>query len=501
MNVFVYSSHVLWPHHFETELEIAQRHNNIGDNVFLIGCQSELKVCDQNPEHNLLSCAKCIDKQGRGFKLLKSDTEIRRLRISDKKLRRTILSDHPFSFDNLEGFIKHKVNNFDIGYAVTSSVISIVRDPHPNWELYKEVFAIHYQESLLVYFTLLSYIEQYNPDLIYIFNGRFSISRAVIRAAEYNKINCRIHERGSDIDKYGIWENSTPHNRESLAEKMENHWIVSEQSEEVKIKIGSEFYSNRTKGLEKTWYSYTKDQENGLLPDNWNNDITNIGIFNSSEDEFAAIGPEWKNDLYESQNAGIRSILSKFVNNKDIHFYLRVHPNLKGVSNNQLNEIQSFSYPNLTVIEAESLVSSYDLMLNCDKVVTFGSSIGIEAAFWGKVSILLGKCLYDGLSAVYRPKTNEEAIELVGSPIVPLGNEDAIKYGYYYMTYGIPYEFFKATSFSKGLFRNVDMELPSKKYRILSRLYHLKGIGLPLQLFNHIYKKYRLRLPFRVFFQ
>src|SRR5690606_20179770 len=135
---------------------------------------------------------------------------------------------------------------------------------------------------------------------------------------------------------------------------------------------------------------FTDTQTQNKLPDNFDPSKTNIAIFNSSEDELKVI-EDWKNDIYSSQNDAITSIVKNYLKNPDFHFYLRVHPNLGKLDNAQSKEIEKMDFKNLTVIPAFSKIDSYALMDACDKTITFGSSIGLEATYWRKPSILFGK--------------------------------------------------------------------------------------------------------------
>ena len=167
-------------------------------------------------------------------------------------------------------------------------------------------------------------------------------------------------------------------------------------------KIGAAFYEERLHGKEQAWVSFVKDQQQNLLPTDWNPNKQNIAIFNTSEDEYESIGTEWKNELYENQAVGLEKILIDFESNDAFHFYLRIHPNLKGLNNRQIRDAYALKkYSNLTIIDSESPVSTYTLMMRCNKTITFGSSTGIEAVYWGKVSILLGKSFYCNLEAAY----------------------------------------------------------------------------------------------------
>ena len=65
------------------------------------------------------------------------------------------------------------------------------------------------------------------------------------------------------------------------------------------------------------------------------------------------------------------------------------------------------------VINPGSLVSSYEMLLNADKVLTYNSQTGIEAVYWEKPSIILGRRIYENLNCVYKPKNHKDVLRLL----------------------------------------------------------------------------------------
>ncbi|MBK6837649.1 MAG: hypothetical protein IPG90_04740 [Bacteroidetes bacterium] len=126
-----------------------------------------------------------------------------------------------------------------------------------------------------------------------------------MRAAQQAGVECRIHERGCDIFHYGITVNTTPHDISNFTIQLERKWNEADVNE--REKIGAAFYEERLHGKEQAWVSFVKDQQQNLLPTDWNPNKQNIAIFNTSEDEYESIGTEWKNELYENQAVGLEN--------------------------------------------------------------------------------------------------------------------------------------------------------------------------------------------------
>ena len=82
----------------------------------------------------------------------------------------------------------------------------------------------------------------------------------------------------------------------------------------------------------------------------------NVMIFNSSADELAALGGEWDKDvLFNSQYEAIDYMLSH--SSSAIHYYLRIHPNLKDVPYRFVTELYGLSkkHTNITIIEPQAI--------------------------------------------------------------------------------------------------------------------------------------------------
>ena len=90
-------------------------------------------------------------------------------------------------------------------------------------------------------------------------------------------------------------------------------------------------------------------------------------------------------------------------------------------------------YNNITVIPGADSISTYDLMDAAEKVVVFGSTMGLEAAYWNKPVILLAGANYYYSDLCYVPKSEEELSDLLESTLKPKKNDNVIKWGFYMM--------------------------------------------------------------------
>ena len=200
--------------------------------------------------------------------------------------------------------------------------------------------------------------------------------------------------------------------------------------------------------------SFTKDQKLNSLPKNFDANKINVILLNSSEDEMKVI-EEFQTDIYNTQNEAITKIASNFMGNHDFHFYLRVHPNLGKIENVQMQEINEMNFENLTIIGPNEKIDTYALIDACDKSIVFGSTTGLEATYWGNVSILLGKSFYYYLeNSCYKPKSLSELFDLIeNTSLIPKPQDSCLPYGYYYSVYGVPTQFFKYDGLNNSTFK------------------------------------------------
>jgi hypothetical protein len=207
-------------------------------------------------------------------------------------------------------------------------------------------------------------------------------------------------------------------------------------------KIAKQWFDGRLNKNSEDMKKFLAKQKTGQLPANFNRSLENIAIFIASEDEHKAV-KEHHFSAYSSQNEAINKIVNHFKNNSQIHFHLRIHPHLRNLDTAQVREILDMKYPNLTIIQAHEDIDTYELMKSCDKVLTFGSTTGIEATYHNKVSISFGNPYYKSLDCCYYPQDFSELYEfLSNSNLEPKLQESTYPFSYYQSMVGDPYEYF-----------------------------------------------------------
>lgn len=440
MNVLFYSTY-----HFNTEtfgpyLELMQEHIDKGDTIIFLSCTGELSSCQTNPFKSKLVCNTCISTRKNAVACLTKP--IIEYTLEDiLPLSKVDTQQHLLDNSSIANFKNCTYESFDIGMAVFSSVVSVFRDPTPDLIKNCDLVEKQWTSAVWVYEAVKQLITTQAIDRVYVFNARFATLRACLRASEHLSKDCFVLEESNDREHYAIYENAMPHSIGYIEGLIEDYW---EKGDPNKSEVALNYYNNRNQGKDSRFGHFTAQQLKDKLPEQWDEGKQNIVIYISSEDEFVAIGKEWENNLYKTQVDAIQKISDAFVSNEDFVFYIRVHPNLLGILNDSIYSLYSITNKNVKIIPADSPISTYSLMFNATKIISFGSSVGIEAAAIGKISILAGKSFYMNLGSTYNPKSHDELIELLLRNDLPIkSTEGALKYAYYLINSGINYQHFK----------------------------------------------------------
>lgn len=451
-----------WVPHLATDLEIATKHIDAGDEVHIIQCSRDLPACEPNPNHLKLRCFLCKSRRDKGLRIINLP-EKNRHKLALHSFLREMEIPH---FSSMEELKKFEVDGVDVGMAVASSLISMVREPNPNVTQYQPFVKKNLLMSAAVYDAIRHHLEEIKPDVFYLFNGRYASLRPALRAAQNLGVKTYVHERAGVLNNYSLTEDTYPHDIEYQKKQIEKYWN-NESDEEKKKQIATKWFEERRGGKDQSWYSFTKSQVKGNLPEGFDPSKRNIAVYISSQDEFEAISG-WKNQLYKNQTDAVKDLITVDIDD-DIIFYLRIHPNLKGLKNTQTRELNELKAQNLHVIPADSKIDSYELMEACEKIITFGSTMGIESVFWGKPSILIGRALYEELQSCYIPANKNELIGLINNKLEPIERTGTIKFAYWQKSYGHKYIYYKPESVRHGTFMGKYLKNPQIE-RLKSKL-------------------------------
>ncbi len=439
--------------------------------IYYLTCSNTFDVCYFNIHKQPDICYRCktgvkntLELISGNFKHLKIE-EL--MSSADKQKAASFFNDKPIvEFDQI-------FENFEVGAATLSTYISRSRDRdlHEVDQAYVKELAIN---ALSLYIGLQRFLEKENIDLVYNFNGRQDYVRAVMRASLSKDIDCYNVERASFGGNIEFFKNVLPHNIRNKANLVERCWKQSELSEAKKNEIGAEFYNRQKLGESIIFPSYTRGMTKKDVPAYMSNGNKNIVLFNSSDDEFAALGEEYKNPFFDNQNEGLEYLTSIFGERlKEYNLIIRMHPNLKGVKHRFVNKIRNLhqKHPNIYVVTPESVIDSYALMELAQKIISFGSTTGLEANFLQKPVILLGKGVYFYSEVAYIPENKEEIETLITSDLKPKPIDDTLKFGFYFLKGGTKSHYYQESNRGDGVFfKNEGIHIFTIPQRIKARI-------------------------------
>ena len=458
MKISVFNFGDCFTPHLETQADLTQQLLDEGHQVTKFVCNNELPVCYVNPEHKLTLCCHCRSRRAAIRRLITPRVEERSFLKLTKENRKSI-QNFRFEGSTIDDLKSLEYEHFDIGMAVASMLIEKYRDCNLEIDRYIQEINDWINASLTVYFSVLNHLAANTADRVYIFNGRRSIYRAVLRACQSVHTDVYCLDGHRNLSRFTHLKNRIRHDLKAHHEDVERLWDEADPT--TREQVGRQFFEMQASG--KAQFSFTKEQQENLLPQNWNGSKHNVAVFPSSEFELAAISEAFGVSFYKDQLTAIKSIAAELeACNANTHLYVRVHPHLKGDNNHATRALLSLDSIKITVIPAESPISTYALMQSADKVISFASTAGMEAAYRGKPSILLAAAFYQDLGFTYNPKSHDEVMQLLSRKLEPKPIEGTLKYGFHQLNHGAQHVYFQRESTWKGKFKSkyVDDVIP-----------------------------------------
>jgi hypothetical protein len=453
MHVLVVAPAAIYEYHFETDLEIAERHLTAGDQVTMMVCSGDLWTCEANPSHEAGRCLRCVGRRRMGIGQLSGRVQVVPfVQLTEKD--RQELRDMNTDWQTLDEMKEFCVENFDAGWAAQSTLSSLFMRPDYSVHDQQKQIRATIMSSVAAFRSVQNFLSRVHVDRLYVFNGRFATMRAVMRAAESRSVPFSIHERGSSFEKFALYENHPPHDLDFVQDQIRTTWDRADP--ELREHIGAGYFADRIAGTHSDWYSYTKQQEAGKLPETWKDGDNNVVIFCSSSDDIDCLREMVKGrTLYENQYEGMDKILASVKQHPHLKVFVRIHPRSAAMPEIGGKRLLELRQPNVTVIPANSPVSTYAMMRKAKRVVSFGSTTGLEATFWGIPSMLGYRSYFDSLGAVHTPKSHDEMMRLIVAEDTPVADKrGAMMYGYFMKTFGIQFRFNQPSGLVGGTFKD-----------------------------------------------
>ena len=433
-------------------LSVMQELLDAGHEVVDVVCDGAVPACVISLETQEAICSFCHKRALAGAARVRGKLRVLELYDFVRPEVRLALAVKREAFTDLAELKAIHYQGVDIGYAALSSYAHVTRDPDPDLAdpRVRTTLQALLTTGKLVHEAWTHVLAQERPDRIVMFNGRLAIDRPVLRLCQQRGIECHVYEITAGVDGVARFENALPHDIDYLVRDIRATW---DAAGEDRGDVASAFYAMRRAGaavgqaagqsIRTNEVSYVGRQVGGWLPEGWRADAHNVVLFGSSDDEFGAIAPEWEVAVYPSQLEAVHA-LGRSLAGSDTRVYFRMHPRLAGMDRPFVHAMRALigRYPNVIVVPPESPVSSYALLDAAAVVMTFRSTVTMEAIFAGKPCVTLANSYYRQLGGSYAPTTHAEVLALLrapssGRPLPPPKNPlPALQFGYWRMRSG-----------------------------------------------------------------
>ena len=282
-------------------------------------------------------------------------------------------------------------------------------------------------------------INDYDIGFLNLFNSRFLNEGAAKNAALANGIQVTEFEQvNSRADSFGLFDSRVhdPLERAKMARDAFN--MLGRVTPNQDYTFTEKWISMRRKGVLQ---KFTKNQEIGKVPI-FPKEKKILSVFLSSFDELILAGYISEESTFNQSNC--LGILSNLINKRDDwHLVIREHPNMLSRTKSEQDFWRVLlSEVNAQVITAKDKVDTYAIIEKSDLVLTFGSTIAVEALALGVPSILMGDALYSGhkmVPQISHPKELELFLDDTPTIIGATQNE-LEKYCYFQLYGGVRFE-------------------------------------------------------------
>lgn len=300
-------------------------------------------------------------------------------------------------------FSNLRIGKVNPGPAIANEFVTITKSrnssPAKNLSLIRAML----QSYLEVFSATQLFIFQKSIEKLFLFNGRFLHERAAWDAGKICNIHVLIFETTRDnlhIRHQGF------HDRVNNQRLMLEHWNALTASEIDRVKVSDQ------------WFANLRGAKNPFSTDNFQSaEIQKpyILYFSNSDDEAVGFWEHWSQHL-GTQVECVKELIRIIDAQNEFYLVIRLHPNL--ATKPMSDQAEWLDLPNsekVRVINPSDPISSYSLIQGSQAVITFGSTIGIEAAYMSKPVMVLADCKYDELGFAFKPTSWEAVKQWIGN--------------------------------------------------------------------------------------
>lgn len=352
-------------------------------------CAFEYGGCSYNPFGDRAACKICRDTSFSAVGEFIKDIPVHFLKEVGSEEKGTFELDSDVHVKGVNSTLLTFYRDTGERFSPFSPIIRYLRKKNVS---YSEQFV---KKSM----GLISFLK---PDQVAFFNGRqvpyFSLLKTL---AERNYTFRVIESHGINHRPFiakSIMVHSYKFQKEMLRQFTDRNKLLPNNELQNKV---IEFFRNRLDGKASNARSFVEHQIRGQAKF-----LDNLGpkrlctVFLSSLDEQKIAGDEWSCETSENILKSIELIERKLHGKYKV--VIRFHPNqlTDKTKDYAILKREIIDLKNVICILPDSRISTYELLEHSDLVVSFGSSISLEAAYIGKLTLMLAKSLWDDVKGI-----------------------------------------------------------------------------------------------------
>lgn len=411
MKVTFFSPYSTYKMHFQFEVPVAWNFLWRGSEVRFFTCDGLFPICDiyryaevgHRPANACESCQHAVKSLFTEYGLLHEN--LGKFKKSSNELAIITKSIEDLDPDKIEGF---EVEGYPIYKWIISSFCTYLRVN--GFDVKNELHVSSIKKYLaggwLAARLIDRMLDDSNPDILVLFNGRQSYTKIAFELARRRNIRCICHERGELEERFRIWENQTCESLYLFADSWKNLGYIPLKPYEVYEVKKTIYRMSRGEGL--NWKNFLLQTKNFLLEDfiSKNAGKKIWALFPSSTDEAAMNPVFWK--AFKTQSEWIACTINFVAEHDDIALIIRAHPNMgsdksSGTNHDEVNYFKNLkdNLPeNVLLIESNEKINSYEILKHIEVGLVFATTLSIEMACRGIPVVAAGNPGWSNCSMV-----------------------------------------------------------------------------------------------------
>ena len=270
-------------------------------------------------------------------------------------------------------------------------------------------------------------------DEVYLFNGRHCYSRPFCDLLTDAGVRVMRYEQGATGNSY-ILSDKGVHLTEARLAMIE--------ATPFDAAAGHTFFESRlarSSGDAAVWSAkfFTAGQSVGRLPSGVDGNRI-VSFFTSSADEFLFVSDTPSSGQFATQMEAVVAVAEQAAQ-RGVTLVLRMHPHLTYKHDSWRREwdFDQLRAMGVLVVPPDDMVDTYALVRRSHCVFTFGSTVGLEAAYLGVACAAFGSTLTNLLGATTTIASVDDIGQMIDDPVVLGGaREAALRYASFVSTAG-----------------------------------------------------------------